>query len=156
LAVMVIAAGYYRFSDNREIYPVTSDTLPIEEKKAETTSTEKTSQDKDYFARARYERDCARSETVEILSVSSVSNEDAENLKEKIAEHEKNAGNETAIENSVKTKGYEDCVAFVDETGVKVIVKASKLDAEGVEAIKNIIIGQTGASPTEIKISSKE
>ena len=39
---------------------------------------------------------------------------------------------ETAIENMVISKGYQDCVAFVDETGARVIVKADSLKAESV------------------------
>ncbi len=160
LAVMVIAAGYYRVSENRENQPVTSETLPVdvqnETEKNEASEKKVSVEDESYFSRARYERDCMRSETVEVLAVSSVENEDGEKLKEKINEHEKNAENENAIESSVKAKGFEDCVAFVDEEGVKVVVKAKKLDAAAVREIKNIIVEKTGKSPTEIKISNKE
>lgn len=157
LAIMVIAAGYYRFTVDKNglTLPVTGDILPIEEQTATTDNV----QDTDYFAKARYERDCARSEAVELLMVAAVSKDgDTESVglnNQKIEQYAKCAENETAIENMVKSKGYDDCVAFVDDAGVRVIVKAEQLDSVGVAKIKDIIIEQTGAKPTEIKISNK-
>ncbi|MBO5955238.1 MAG: SpoIIIAH-like family protein [Clostridia bacterium] len=152
LAVMVIAAGYYRWmGGNSQSVPVTNDALPQEEKNTEIAVTE----DLDYFARARYERDCARSEAVELLSVSSILKENGTALKDKIESHAKNAESEATIENMVKSKGYDDCVAFIDEDGVRVVVKAKTLEASGVSKIKDIVVEQTGASPTKIRISSK-
>ncbi len=157
LAIMVIAAGYYRFTvDKNDLtLPVTGDILPVEEQTETTGSVE----DTDYFAKARYERDCARSEAVEMLMVAAVSKDgNAESVglnNQKIEQYAKSAENETAIENMVKSKGYDDCVAFVDDAGVRVIVKAEQLDSVGVAKIKDIIVDQTGAKPTEIKISSK-
>ncbi len=157
LAIMVIAAGYYRWTVDRNggTVPVMGELLPAEEQSAITEEV----QESDYFAKARYERDCARSEAVELLTVAAVSKDgDTENIglnNQKIEQYAESAENETAIENMVKSKGYDDCVAFVDDTGVRVVVKAEKLDAAGVAKIKDIIVNQTGAKPTEIKISNK-
>ena len=143
LAVMVIASGFYRFtSGGKEVVTVSNEVLPIEEQHtvAEITEPEK---DSNYFARARYERDCARSEAVELLTVSVVDGEKSTAIDEKIALYAQNANNETTIENLVMAKGFEDCVAFVDENGVSVVVKAEKLDSAGVSKIKDIIISQT-------------
>ncbi len=155
LAVMVIASGYYRFAmGGDETVTVSNEVLPAEEQQA-LTETSDTTKDSDYFARARYERDCARSESVELLTVSTVEGEKSTALDEKIALYAQNANNETAIENLVLAKGFEDCVAFVDEEGVSVVVKAEKLDSVSVSKIKDIIIGQTGVMATKIKISCK-
>ncbi len=152
LAVMVIAAGYYRWmSGESESVPVTGDVLPQEEQSTENAAIK----DSDYFARAKYERDCARSEAVELLTVSSISGENSTAFEDKIESYAKNAESEATIENMVKSKGYDDCVAFVDEDGVRVVVKAETLDASGVSKIKDIVVEQTGASPTEIRISAK-
>ena len=43
-------------------------------------------------------------------------------------------------ENMVIAKGYQDCVAFVDETGARVIVKTDSLKAESVAQIKDIVV----------------
>ena len=156
LALSVIAAGYYRFAVEKEVSPVTSETLPVEEvKTSEKVAKENVFDDADYFARAKYERDCMRSENIEILSVSTVGNDNVEVLEKKIAEHEQNGKHEIAIEDSVKAKGYADCVAFVGDEGVQVIVKTETLDASGVDDIKNIIISHTGVNPTEIKVSCR-
>lgn len=151
LAIMVIAAGYYRWASEREKSTmVTNEVLPVDVEQNATT------EDNDYFARARYERDCARSESIELLSVSTSSNEEKSALDEKIALQIKDAENEAIIETMVMAEGYSDCVAFVDEEGVKVIVKAENLDAEKVSEIKNIIVKQTGEKPTKIKVSNKK
>jgi len=155
LAVMVIASGYFRFTmGGDETVTVSNEVLPIEEKQAlnETAGSEN---DANYFARARYERDCARSEAVELLSVSAIDGEKSTALDEKIALYAQNANSETAIENLVLAKGFDDCVAFVDEEGVSVVVKAEKLDSASVAKIKDIIIDQTGVMATKIKISCK-
>ena len=155
LAVMVIASGYFRFANGgEETVTVSNEVLPIEEKQA-AEETAGTTEDKNYFARARYERDCARSESVELLTVSAIDGESSTALDEKISLYAQNANNETAIENLVLAKGFDDCVAFVDEEGVSVIVKAEELDAASVSKIKDIIIGQTGVMATKIKISCK-
>lgn len=159
LAVLVLVAGYYRWSVDQRggVLPVTSDTLPKTEEKAEDAPTA-VQEESDYFAKARYERDCARSEAVDLLKVSAQNEETAENAAasaEKIAIYAKNTENETAIENMVKAKGFSDCVAFVDDSGVRVVVKCDKLEASGVAKIKDIVVQQTGVKATEIKVSAK-
>ncbi len=154
LALMVVASGYYRWITVRtpKTVPASGDVLPVEELE---TSAEPTAVDEtDYFALARYERDCARSEAVEILSVSADADSDGA-LAKKIEKHAEYAENETAIENMVKSKGYADCVAFVEDSGVRVIVKSEDLDETGVAQIMDIAVECTGVSPTDIRISNK-
>ena len=156
LAVMVIASGFYRWTagdTDGETVAVTNDELPMEDLEP----TEETSADgeTDYFALTRYERDCARSEEVELLTVAAEYDEENLATAEKIEKHEKDAESEMAIENMVKSKGFEDCVAFVDDEGVKVVVKATGLEAKGVAEIKNIVMELTGVKPTAIKISNR-
>ncbi len=159
LAVLVAVAGYYRWSVDKN-----GSTVAVmgeaENKPAEAiTSDEQQSDTTDYFAKARYERDCARSEAAELLKVSNTDGENAEELASKNLEmlenFAKNMEKEAAIENMVIAKGYRDCVAFVDDTGVRVVVKSDTLQAEGVAQIKDIVVEQTGAKTTDIKISTK-
>lgn len=163
LAVLVIVAGYYRWSveRGRSSVAVINDGNPVD---AEITEIqENDSEDAgvgDYFARARYERDCARTEAAELLKVSTIDGENNEELaaknREKLEKSAKNMEAETAIENMVIAKGYSDCVAFVDDSGVRVVVKSDSLEAEGVAKIKDIVVQQTGVKATEIKISTKQ
>lgn len=162
LMVLVVIAGYYRWTVDRQ-----PETVPTITNKAETKSeqeskpTDKTEEQEygDYFARARYDRDCARSEASELLAVSAQNGEQSEEIAEKNAKrlemYAKNMEDETTIENMVIAKGYSDCVAFVDEDSVKVVVKSDELQAEGVAQIKDIVMEQTGVKATNIKISSK-
>ncbi len=162
LAVLVAVAGYYRWTVEKD-----GGTVAVMNETASQDKLEKPLQVKDqqedmtdYFAKARYDRDCARSEAAELLKVSNTDAENAEELAEKNLEmletFAKNMEKETAIENMVIAKGYRDCVAFVDDAGVRVVVKSDTLQAEGVAQIKDIVVEQTGVKATEIKISTKE
>lgn len=159
LAVLVMVAGYYRWSVDKksDTVAVMSDAETVETEKAETPENESSA---DYFAKARYERDCARTEAAELLKVSNIDGEENEEIaaknREKLEKSAKNMEDETAIENMVIAKGYLDCVAFVDEGGVRVVVKSDSLEASGVAQIKDIVVEQTGAKVTDIKISTKQ
>ncbi len=159
LAVLVMVAGYYRWSVDRNIdtvavmgeaEPISDNQIAAEEEQSGMT---------DYFAKARYDRDCTRSEAAELLKVSNTEGENAEELAAKNIEllevFAKNMEKETAIENMVIAKGYRDCVVFVDDSGVRVVVKSDSLQAESVAQIKDIVVQQTGAKATQIKISTK-
>ncbi len=162
LAVLVIVAGYYRWTvdKNPESVAVMNEAQSSDNSVEQIPTDENQSGMSDYFAKARYERDCARSEAAELLKVSNTSGENSEELAAKNIEilevFAKNMEKETAIENMVIAKGYRDCVAFVDDTGVRVVVKSDSLQAEGVAQIKDIVVEQTGAKATDIKISTKE
>lgn len=154
LAVLVIVAGYYRWTTDRtDTVTVTNDALPAEEGESVAVSEQDSA---DYFSKARYERDCARSEASELLKVSAEGDtETSAEAAEKLARYADITEKETAIENLVKSKGYADCVAFVDDDGVRVVVKSEKLDADGVAQIKDIVIEKTGIQATGIKISGR-
>ncbi len=153
LAVLVLAAGYYRWSVGKDFtaLPTANDALPAEN--AETAA--EGDSNADYFSKARYERDCARSEAAELVKTAAQDGEENKDTSEKLAKYAKNTESETAIENMVKAKGYADCVAFVDDAGVRVVVKSEGLEADGVAKIKDIVIEQTGVRATDIKISNK-
>ncbi len=162
LAILVVIAGYYRWTvdSNIDSVAVMNETQPDDVDTQPVLSTETQEGMTDYFAKARYERDCARSEAAELLKVS---NTDAANTDELAAKNlelletfAKNMEKEATIENMVIAKGYRDCVAFVDDTGVRVVVKSDSIEAEGIAQIKDIVVEQTGAKATEIKISLKE
>ena len=162
LAVLVMVAGYYRWTveQNAKSVAVMNEAQPSDETVDKISTEDNQSGMTDYFAKARYDRDCARSEAAELLKVSNTEGENSEELATKNIElletYAKNMEKETAIENMVIAKGYRDCVAFVDDTGVRVIVKSDSLQAEGVAQIKDIVVQQTGVKATDIKISTKE
>lgn len=163
LAVLVAVAGYYRWTveQNPDSVTVMNNNVQVQPDNENITENTKSENEyTDYFAKARYERDCARTEAAELLAVSAqgddVNSEQRQKNAEKLAQYAKSTEDETTIENMVIAKGYSDCVAFVDEDGVRVVVKTDELNAEGVAQIKDIVIEQTSVKATAIKISSKE
>ena len=61
---------------------------------------------------------------------------------------------ETRIETLIKAKGFSDCVALINDKGVNVIVNAPEtgLTASDTTKIKDIVVSETGVSPSQIKI----
>lgn len=158
LCLLVGVAGYYRFKVQENAVTVMGDSLNAEDIENIETENEIEIQE-DYFAKARYERDCSRSEAAELLKVSASAEETEETAaknREMLEKYAKSMEQETAIENMVIAKGYSDCVAFVDDTGVRVVVKSDTLEKESVAQIKDIVVTQTGLKATDIKISTKE
>jgi stage III sporulation protein AH len=160
LAVLVMVAGYYRWTVDKKADTVSVMNDEVVEKIETNNNAEETENIGDYFAKARYERDCARSEAAELLKVSAMDGNSNEKLAEKnrdmLETAAKNMEKETTIENMIIAKGYSDCVAFIDDSGVRVVVKSDMLEKNGVAQIKDIIIEQTGVKATEIKISTKQ
>ena len=56
------------------------------------------------------------------------------------------------IESLVKSKGYEDCVVYLDGTNAKVVLKTEGLDAGEAASIKNIILSEVSVAPENIRI----
>ncbi len=114
----------------------------------------------DIISRSKQERDSLRGETMdkwkEIASNKEASETTKKQAEENIVKMTKYSESENAIETNVKTKGFNDCFAQVSESGVSVIVKGGNLDSASVAQIKDIIIGETGVSASQIKISSEQ
>ena len=64
------------------------------------------------------------------------------------------AVSEAQIENLVIAKGYADCVSFISEAGVSVVVSATEngLQAADVARITEIVTGETGVPASQITI----
>ena len=58
-------------------------------------------------------------------------------------------------ENLIQTKGFEDCVIFVNGDSVSVIVKKDELAKEDVAQIQNIISREMNSKIENIHIASK-
>ena len=61
---------------------------------------------------------------------------------------------ESQIENLVIAKGYADCVAFMGENGISVVVSAAEdgLQTEDVAKITDIVLSETEYTADQIKI----
>ena len=113
---------------------------------------------KDYFASARLTRQQARDSALSLLTEASENDDvDAETASEAAKSIETLASytlSEAQIENMVTAKGYEDCVVFMSEDGVSVVVSTGEegLQTEDIARITDIVKQETGLSAESIKI----
>jgi len=113
---------------------------------------------KDYFASARLTRQQARDSALSLLKEASENQDvDAETASEAAKSIETLASytlSEAQIENMVTAKGYEDCVVFMSEDGVSVVVSTGEegLQTEDIARITDIVKQETGLSAESIKI----
>ena len=127
----------------------------------ETAGQEETevSAETDYFASARLSRQQARDSAISLLreaaesesADAAVANEAAETI-QVLAGY---AIAETQIENLVTAKGYDQCVAFMGEDSISVVVSpgdGAALQAEDVARITDVVLTETDYTADQIKI----
>ena len=109
---------------------------------------------KDYFASARLTRDSALSLLKEASENQDVDAETASEAAKSIETLASYTLSEAQIENMVTAKGYEDCVVFMSEDGVSVVVSTGEegLQTEDIARITDIVKQETGLSAESIKI----
>ena len=112
----------------------------------------------DYFASARLTRQQARDNAISLLQEAAeqegadaaTANEASEGIQALASYTLK----EAQIENLVTAKGYADCVAFMGEDSISVVVSTDtgELTAEDVAKITDIALAETGLPASGIKI----
>ena len=112
----------------------------------------------DYFASARLTRQQARDNAISLLQdAAQQEGADAETATQASATIQVLAAHtlqEAQIENLVTAKGYTDCVVFMGEDSVSVVVSTpdGELTAEDVTKITDIALSETGLSAGAVKI----
>lgn len=113
----------------------------------------------DYFAEARKNREDTRKEALELLqdTLADVKSDSAakEKAVEKAAEIASRMDKESAIENLLKAKGFEDAVVMIGDSDVNVIVKADELISSQTMQIQDAVQSQTTVDLNNIKIVSR-
>ncbi len=111
-----------------------------------------------YFEKARLNRQQARDSALSILKDAAANESTAADAR---AEAEKAiqtmagyTATEAQIENLVMAKGYADCVAFISDGSVSVVVPAAEDGLTGTDTarITDIVTGETGFAPKQVKI----
>ncbi|MBR3569794.1 MAG: SpoIIIAH-like family protein [Oscillibacter sp.] len=114
----------------------------------------------DYFASARLTRQQARDNAVSLLQEAAKQPDATEAALAEASEGIQVLANytmkEAQIENLVTAKGYQDCVAFMGDGSVSVVVSTGDeaLQAEDVARIADIAMSETGFPASGVKIMS--
>lgn len=112
----------------------------------------------DYFALSRLAREQARDEAISILKTSLQDEKSDEKTKEdaagQISQLADNSVVEARVESLIKAKGYADAVVFLSEDAVNVIVQTPEqgFQAKDAAVVRDIVINETGAEASQIKI----
>ena len=112
-----------------------------------------------YFAATVLSRQKARDEALGVLQTVVDSAEAMQETKAQafadISQIAKDMESEANIETLVEAKGFEDCFAHIDGSGVAVRVKGGEIDGSKVAQIKDIVVDETGVAVRNIKISAE-
>lgn len=114
----------------------------------------------DYFATARINREEARDNSLSILQKTvndpKASKDAVDAASKSITAMASATLQESKIESLVTAKGYTDCVAFIGDNSVSVVVKAKNNDlkASDVAKITDIVVGETKFSAGDVKVIS--
>lgn len=116
------------------------------------------SNEDDYFAAARLNREEARSSALSILQDTvndpEANSEAVSAATESITAMAASTLQESEIENLVTAKGYSDCVAFIGDSSVSVVVApaSGSLEAADIARITDIVCGETEFTATNVKV----
>lgn len=111
-----------------------------------------------YFASARINRQQARDSALGLLQQAAASEEADQTMKDEANASIQAMANvtvsEAQIENLIMAKGYKECIAFIGENSVSVVVAAKEggLTDADVARITEIVTQETGMSAKQIKI----
>ena len=122
------------------------------------TNSVKNSKD-DYFSKSKLERETMYSQMLETYE-KVLNSTNAEEVQKQSATTEIKKINDTKnsimiCENLIQTKGFEDCVIFVNGDSVSIIVKKDELAKEDVAQIQNIISREMNSQIENIHIANK-
>ena len=110
----------------------------------------------DFFSQARIDREAGRSRAIETFNAI-ISNESADetakvNAQQGVLELAENTEKETAIENLLRAKGFDDAVCYINNGMANVVVKTQTLDGAGAATIAETVSEQSGIPQEKIKI----
>lgn len=128
----------------------------------ETSGTVDQQSSDDYFATARLNREKARDNSLSILQKTvkdpDANKEAVESASKSITAMASATLQESKIESLVTAKGYSDCVAFIGDNSVSVVVKtkSDKLSAVDVAKVTDIVVNETKFSANNVKVISED
>ena len=154
MAILIGTAGYIS-AERKNGRDVTAGTSYLGE--AQLVGSESTGEaPEDFFTQARIDREAGRSRSIETFN-SIISNEEADEEARATAQQgvlnlAQNTETETAVENLLKARGFDDAVCYINNGMANVVVKTDALDSAGVAKISEIVTEQSGIAAEKIKI----
>ncbi len=166
LALVVCAAVYlnWRFlgqvdleGEKNQTVETTNQKNEEEKKLGEAELVETVAKDVgEYFAQCRLNKQQTRDEAMELLKTVAQSGESAQEMKEKanndMINLAKVTDTESTIENLVKAKGFSDCMVYITDEAVNVVVATQGLSTEEAAQIHEIVISESGMVASAVKI----
>ena len=142
--------------------PLLSSTASPDPAASENPATTGTDSSSGYFASARLNRQQARDSALAILQDAAADESADDAMKEETAMAIQTLADytvsEAQIENLVTAKGYADCIAFISDESVSVVVSTggAELTDADVAKITEIVTDETGCEASRVKIIPAE
>ena len=152
------AADLTETLDASKILDDTTLVLQQEQGDALATPVQQTGTQTEYFAQMRLSRQTARDEAVELLQETIAYADGDAASSAKLEGIISDALAESQIESLIVAKGYQDCVAFVNDSSVNVIVAKTEtgLQDTDVARIRDIVISEANVAAEAIRIIEAE
>lgn len=156
-------AQFVNTSSDKKVTDSSSEKTTQEEKSInEKTTNEKTTNvqkgSDEYFAQAKIDRQQTQDKIAEMTKDILESSEESESAKTeavaKAAELATIMEQQTNVESLIKSKGFEECMTFIQNGECSVVVKDTELTSDDVMIIKDIAVGQTGITADKVKITA--
>ena len=149
LVAVIAVAGYININ-------YTGDAVPTMATVDNVTENNNTQETEDAYTKAIIERDEKRSKSMnayrEIIDNQNCDREIKENAQKMLTNSAKYINDENTIESTIRAKGIEKSVLYIDETEVTVLVFETKLNDSQVAQIKDIVMDKTKIDAEKIKI----
>lgn len=140
-------------------------TISTQNSSEDTSKTQSTSEipneneDNSYFEESKLQRDTMYSQTLEtykeMLNNSNVSEEQKAVITQEITNLSKEKNSIMVCENLITTKGFSNCVIFVNTDSISVVIESDELKTDEIAQIQNIISREMNAKVEDIHIMTK-
>lgn len=130
-----------------------------ESETAQTSSISTSTSKDEYFSKSKLERDTMYSQMLEtyekVLNSSNSLETQKQTATQEITKINEIKNSIMICENLIKTKGFENCIIFVNGESISVIIGTAEIKQEEVAQIQNIVARELKASIENIHISTK-
>ena len=150
LAIMLSITGYVCYVQNDEQVASSNDTeefVPVGEAKLVSATPVADDKNDDYFKKTRINRETQRAGSIDLLNEtinnSSSTPESKKQAEEKLIAISENMEKEANCEGLIIAKGYKDCIVYIGDESINVVVKNdSELNGTDTAKIRDIVYEQ--------------